>query len=473
VSERPTRGGDDRDVRWPVIVLVVVVLVLAFAVDRVVGDDENRLGALTFVSSIPRADEESGAWFCAAGSSVPDGGMDESVYISNLGAAPARAELSVLPGAGQPATTVPVELPPREQTRVKVSDVLATPEPGVLVETFGGPTVVEHEIVGHDDLAVGPCATRPAADWHFAAGTTERGTELWAALFNPFGDEAVVDLTFLTDTGFEAPGDLQAVPVPSRSRVMVPVHESVRRQAAVATQVRARTGRVVAELVQRREEAPRGLALSLGSPVLAPRWSVASGGVGGASTVVLANPEDSPARVTVRVRLDGDATLAPQTVVVPSRAVVPVDVGARVPEGLGSWVQVDAHGSRIVAEHALAREETGLAHALGIPVGVTRWAVAEARAGRDADDVVVAANAGDRAARVALRLVSNGDERTVATELVAPGRRAAFELGALDLPRDATVVLTATLPVAVARASAGPAGVTTTPAIPGAGTGAR
>jgi hypothetical protein len=186
---------------------------------------------------------------------------------------------------------------------------------------------------------------------------------------------------------------------------------------------------------------------------------------------VLANGEDTPARVTVAVRLDGDATLVPQTVVVPSRAVVPVDVGGRVPEGLGSWVEVDAHGSRIVAEHVTTRSDTGLAHALGVPVGARRWAVAEARIAGATSDVVVAVNPGRRASNLTLRLVGGGAERTVASERVPPGRRARFDLRALDVPPDASVLVMASRPVGVSRSSSGPSGVTTTPATPG--TGAR
>jgi hypothetical protein len=56
---------------------------------------------------------------------------------------------------------------------------------------------------------------------------TGPGAEHDLALFNPFGDDAIVDVTFLTDTGVQQPDDLQAVVVPRRSRITIPVQNEV------------------------------------------------------------------------------------------------------------------------------------------------------------------------------------------------------------------------------------------------------
>ncbi len=70
-------------------------------------------------------------------------------------------------------------------------------------------------------------------EWHFAAGTTVQGAQLWLALFNPFADDAIVDIGFLTNTGPFAPGELQGFVVPGHSRVTVPVHDQARRDELV------------------------------------------------------------------------------------------------------------------------------------------------------------------------------------------------------------------------------------------------
>jgi hypothetical protein len=463
----------DADRRWPILVVVLVSLVFAAVVDRI--HDERRSDASVAVAgpTIPAADSLSNAWYCAVGSSTPDATTPETILVTNLGTEPAEASVTVMPGGGGESVTRDLEIEARSQRRVPVSDVLATPDPGVVVETFGGPAVVEHEVAGNADVAVGPCATGPASAWYFAAGTTERGTQLWLALFNPFGDDAIVDLTFLTDGGFLAPGDLQGIVVPRRTRVMIPLHDSVRRQATVATQVSTRAGRVVAEQASIREADPQGLSVSLGTPELSSHWSFPVGGVGGGDVVVVANPGASPAQVTVAVRLDGDATLAPQLVVVPSRAAIAVDVGSRIPAGLGAWIEVDADGTPIVAEQTLTRPTTGLAAALGIPTDARRWAFATGRVAADSADTIVVVNRGRSPARVTLRVVGDGSSESPQRVVrLAPGRRHSFDLTALGVEQQAGIVVDATRPVAVARQSVGGSGVTVSPGIPGSAPGA-
>jgi hypothetical protein len=461
-------GKRPLDRRWPIVVVVGVALLLAVIVDRVADPGAPSLGAQVSGPAIPSADALSRAWYCALGSSAPDGTTDETIKITNLGARKATATVTVMPGGAAAPAVRDVDVAPHSQASVRVADVLATEQPGVLVETFGGPAVVEHEVVGNGDLAVGPCATRPSDSWYFAAGTTAQGTQLWLALFNPFGDDAIVDLSFLTDTGFLAPGDLQGIVVPRRSRVLVPVHNSIQRQASVATQVTTRTGRVVAEQALFRDADPKGLAVSLGAPALASRWWFPVDSAGGSDSVVIANPGAAPATVTVDVHLDGDASLAPKTVVVPSRASVNFDAGARVPAGSGSWIDVDAHGSQVVAEQVITRPPSGLASAAGISTPARRWALAASRIASDSSDVVFAVNPGDRSARVTLHVLSNGRDSTpTPTTTVAPGKRVRFDLAALQVPVDAGLLVDATQPVVVAREDIGATGLTAAPAIPG------
>ncbi len=460
------------DRRWPILVVVIVAIISAAFIDQIIDNGHVSAAGEGIGPTIPAADSLSSAWYCAIGSSTPDGTMTETVLITNLGGSAAPATVTVMPGGGGKSVTRDVSVAARSQVRVPISEVLATADPGVVVETFGGPAVVEHQVVGNGDVATGPCATGPSTSWHFAAGTTDRGTQLWIALFNPFGDDAIVDLSFLTDGGFLAPGNLQGLVVPRRTRVLVPVHDSVRRQASVATEVVTRTGRVVAEQATVGVADPKGLGMSLGTPDLSSRWSFPVAGIGGADSVVIANPGASPARVTVAIRLEGDATLAPQVVVVPSRATAAVDVGSRVPAGLGAWIEIDAHGARVVAEQTVTRPPIGLAISLGIASSAKRWAFATGRLAGDSADVIVVANPGKQTARVTLHVLRAGTNSTpVPVVRLPPGRRIVFDLTALGVPTSAGIVVDATQPVAAARQNVGSAGATVSPGIPGSAAG--
>ena len=162
-------------------------------------------------------------------------------------------------------------------------------------------------------------------------------------MFNPFGDDAIVDVTFLTDTGVQQPDELQAVVVPRRSRLTVAVHDAVlapgTHRHPRARPRRSRRGRSA----PRSSTAPlpdagptrEGIAVSLGATVArrrvvhrrrhhrataAPRRSA------------LANFADTDASVVVDVDARRrPARSPPQKVDVPARGVVAVDVTSRVP----------------------------------------------------------------------------------------------------------------------------------------------
>lgn len=459
-----TRSVPSRDGRWRIVAVVAIALGVALIVQVITSPAATSEVTSGAAATIPPADAVSSAWYCAAGSSAPGGLGDEVLFMTNLSERDAMAEISIMPGSAEPIVVAEVELPSRAQTRIRVADVLATPDPGVLVEVFGGRVVVEHGLSG-DGLAVGACATRAATSWRFGAGTTDVDTQLWLALFNPFGDDAIVDLSFLTDAGLETPVAARGLVVPRRSRIMIAVHDLVRRQPAVATQVDVRSGRVVAEQVQKRAVAPAGLALSLGVVEPTARAFFPLVPFGGTNVVSIANPGAAPVQVRVRTHLDGDATLAPEIVVVPSRSAASVDVAVRVPEGIGSWVELDAR-DRFVAEQALAVDGTGFAYVAPITATARLWALAEARTDAETRDVVVVVNPSRRTAQVTLQVINGGERATVETVTIDPDQGAVFDLGDLGVAVGSGLVIRSSRPIAVARESIGTAGFTATPAIP-------
>ena len=238
--------------------------------------------------SVPSEDSLSTSWYCAEGTSTPDGRADETVLIASVADTAAEATVTVMPGGDTAPVSRTVHLDPREEKRVRVADVLATPEPAVVVEVVGGQAVVAHELVANGDLATEPCARGAASDWYFADGTTLKGAQQYLVLFDPFGDDAIVDVSLVTDDGVQEPDALQAISVPRRSRVTIPVSDLVPRQRSVAVHVHARTGRVVAERTQifdgtasDGEVVRQGIAVSMGA--LSPRreWYFPYGTTGG------------------------------------------------------------------------------------------------------------------------------------------------------------------------------------------------
>jgi hypothetical protein len=327
--------------------------------------------------------------------------------------------------------------------------------------------VVEHVISRGNDVAIGPCSRAASPEWFFAGGTTVRGTEMMLSLFNPFGDDAIVDLTYLTDAGVQTPEGAQALVVPRRSRVTVLVHEQVRRQAQVAIHVVARTGRIVAEqsVASDGSELPAGLTLALGTTAPARSWSFPFGSAadGRTHTVGVANFGDIGSEVEVATLLDGEQTVEPQVVSVPGRSVVNVDVGEVVPVGSEFAVEVRVTGNApVVAEELIGASsasgtEGGAALDVGAPDPAPRWAfagVGEQGEAAAADTVLSVLNPGDGPVTVTLLAYASGDlnsPRSAPERAVDRGGRTVFTLSELGIDPDQVLVVESDGPVFVER----------------------
>jgi len=410
---------------------------------------------------VPPADALSTAWYCPAGTAVGGGAADEWIDIANLSPSRVRATITVYPGGqGEPATR-DVELDGYERVSERVAQVLETSNPGVVVEVFGGPAIVEHELRGPTDVAMGPCAHEPSRRWYFAAGDTAKGAVQQLELFNPFGDDAIVDITFVTDGGVQEPTDLQGFVVGRHSKVVVPIQDLVPRQDRVATQIVARTGRIVAEQTRTFDgsDGRVGLAVSLGSSDTRREWTVPFGeaGPGVTSTIAIANFGMAPAQVEVSVSLQGDGVLAPETVDVPSRSVIHVDPGARVPAGESYGAVVRAQGpTPIVAEASLLNasgaESPGAAEGVGAPATAPKWAFAGSPLRTSSRITVV--NRSTRPVTVELRAYVAGDPNSphsAPAAVVQPGKQVQFDLDALGITPDQVLVVGADGPIVAGR----------------------
>lgn len=405
--------------------------------------------------TVPSTDAVSVAWFCAEGTSVEGGRADETVLIANLAAHPVDATVTVMRGAGRRFAVERRTIAALAQERVLVSDLADAEQPGVVVEVLGGPAIVEHELRGNDDVAVGPCARAAGRRWYFAGGTTVRGAEEWLTLFNPFGQDAIVDVSFLTATRREVPLATQSLAVPRHSRISVPVHEQVLREERLATEVHARIGRVVAERTLRFDgtDTRRGLAVSLGVNGSASRWRLPVGDaqVGTAQSISIANFASHAAQIDVSVTLDGETALEPEKVDVSAESVVRVELGDRVP--VASAYTVDVHvtdGAPVVVEAfgtwAVPAPVTGIATTPGLVTEARRWAFAVGRPDDSADAVISAINVSNRPLTVQLYAYTAGDPNSPASapaRAVAPGERAEFRLSELGIRPDQVIVIEA------------------------------
>ncbi|MEX2100802.1 MAG: DUF5719 family protein [Acidimicrobiia bacterium] len=442
------------------------------------------VAAISAEPTVPSPDAVSTSWYCAEGTSNADGRADETIVIASIAETRVDATITVMSGGDDPPVSRSVRLEPRELLEVPVSTIADAAEPGVVVEVVGGQAIVSHELVGQDDVAVEPCARAAAANWYFANGTTVRGAQQFIVLFNPFGDDAIVDVTFLTDTGAMEPDLLQGYVVPRRSRVTLAVHDIVERQELVAAHVHARVGRVVAERTQlfdgsASEGVPlrKGIGVSLGAVAPERVWELPYGesGAGFAQSIGVANFGTRPTTVEILIRLDDEETIAPKRADVAAGAVVAFDVGSLVPVGVRYAVTVtarDVEGNRapVVAE-LLASWPPGegvrsVATSLGTTRTARRWVIALPDLGAGTGAVVTVLNPSTKPVTAALVVARAGDTGGPISEPEMAIPAAEFGTFAATDAMGRVLVVNANGPVVVSLTIVGNSGASASPGVP-------
>src|SRR4051794_2717375 len=346
---------------------------------------------------------EGTTWYCAEGTANPGGRAGEQLAVGNVDRRPLRAVVTVDGGSDVPPVVRSYAVAPGRVVRVRIGDLAPIAEPGVVVETAGGRGVVEHTLTRAGDTAMGPCAREPRDVTRFAAGTTSKGSELWLALFNPFPDDAIVDVEAVTDGGRRAPGRLQGVVGPRLTRVSGPIHDSIQRVDTVATQVSVRRGRVVTEQSQYLDgsDGRKGLALSEGTE-LAKQWRFPLGiaGSGRQQRVVLVNPGSRDVTVQISFTLAAAAAVEPLSLTVPATSVVTPTLD-RVPDDIPFSATMRA-SRPFVAEGLGAvgapqpADRRGIAADPGFARGARVWAVAPARLSATSVDALAVVSADGR-----------------------------------------------------------------------------
>ena len=419
-------------------------------------------------------------WFCAGGTAREGGSADHVVVVVNLGDAPVTGTLTVFAGgiSGHPEATnaepvdQPIEVPARGRFAVRLADVLESQFAAALVELAGGEVVVEHVVRGAEDVDAAACATAPSPTWHVAAGTTTRDAHDRLALFNPFPDDAVVDVTFTTAEGVREPDEFRGFLVPARRVVVVDVGSAVQRHPQVSLTVQARSGRLVVDRIQSFDGSGgvEGLGLTPGAPAAAPVWHFPDGfkTEGLVEVVTVYNPSDRPAEVDVEVVVDPSPDPAIVTVVEPFQVSIPprrfaqidLSADARVPAELGHSVVVRSqNGVGVVAERQIRSNDpaprVGFASTLGSPVAADRWLAAVGGTGEGNSEFLVVLNPSlDSIVRVSVaspapsQLLHIQDLQDLE---IQPGGRLRIDLGAHVNRQALPTIVTATRPVVVER----------------------
>lgn len=461
-------AGDDRGAqmngsrRAVVIAAILAVLVGAGLLDRG-RRPAPKTAELPPVPMAAAADARSSAWYCTGATAAKDGVADGNVAVANAGGRTLRGTVTVYPSQGE-SRQVPLEVPAASRKVLRLADVASAPFASALVELDGGDAVVELAGGGSLGEGVTSCAAAASPTWYFADGVTTRDATETLTLFNPFPDDAVVDLAFGTEEGLVTPQALTGLSVRGGGMSAVNVGEFVQRREEVTARVTARTGRLVAARIQSFDGSAgrKGMTMALGAASPGGLWYLPDGLVtdGLTQRYQVFNPGNTEAQVELTLALEqGEAEPMEISVPAESRVTVLANEEPRIPKGVPHSATVRSlNDVGVVVERtvdAAAGRRNGTAATPAAQVTALRWALAWGASDDTSDEVLVFQNPGLSGARVSVTVLADGER--VANEAlqgleVAAGQRRAVRLGD-SVKRNATpVLIEADQPIVVERA---------------------
>jgi hypothetical protein len=306
----------------------------------------------------PTGDALTTVWFCPGIPADADGSASGTVAVLNPSEVAMTGSVTFVPFEADPVVA-PIEVAPRSRTELRPP--MAARFVAVQVEVFGTNAVVEQTTVSRAGTSLTPCASAASPTWYAPDGTTTADAQLTLLVWNPFPDEAIVDIGFATEEGTRTPQALQGYVVPARTLRLVDVDQAVQRNELVATSVEARSGRVVVGRYQTHRSLRRGLVAGLVSPSPGTTWLFPGGDKGEAAVerIVILNPGDDDAEVDVTLYPADPAAALVEPISLPVAAggVEVVDISATdfVPDGVHSLQVTAENGAPIVVERILDR----------------------------------------------------------------------------------------------------------------------
>ena len=364
-------------------------------------------------------------WFCPGVPAPPDGSVAGFVTITNPTEAELPALLTVVPNEGNPATRN-LTLAPHSTTSINLAEVAPAAYVAAQVDIEGGGVVVEQSVARGEIRDPSACATAASASWYLADGVTTRDPRLTYLLYNPYPDDAIVDMEFATNEGPFSPQPLQGLVVRANSVRVVDITEQVRRRTAVAgTSSAARSGRLVLGRIQTFDGSAgrEGFTSGVAAPTTAPVWFFPDGRrvPQVSERVIVFNPGDEVAEIDIEVRPESTddepdealATVVPLSVAPFSAGQYDITGDVGVVDGMHSIIVTSANGVPVVAERVtnlVADEGTrGISSLLGSRVAAASWLLAAGGTSDTVVEEVTVLNTGDQPASVQVsRLDADG-----------------------------------------------------------------
>ena len=382
-------------------------LAAAIAAIAVVGASAAvRIGPAAPASAVPGM-AVSSTWLC------PHGGGPSwtvTIAIANPGTEAIQARLTSY-GERQPKEIAELDVPAHGEVLQEVPGSVRAAS--TRVDVFGGWAAVGWtEWAGRTGSGLGaePCTSTPGPSWSVVDGVTNRRTESYLVIMDPFTADAVVDVAlFLSERPPVRSAEWSDLPVDAGTSIALDLGNKTSGalgERIVGAQITASVGRVAASSLA--VEQGGGIRSVLASPVLSNRWIIPAAGGSGSGTLSLLVPQETPVRYDV-TQLSAEAES--QTAATPTEArqggtsASSAQIGSLGP----SAVIVDVReGGPVVAALREGGSRDDEAVTGGVPAAATAWVVLPTAFGLDPRPSLALVNDGDQPVSATLTLLHEG-----------------------------------------------------------------
>ena len=301
----------------------------------------------------------STTWYFAEGSTVPP--FETWLLLQNPNKEPATATITLFKEDGS-AVTHKMLIPHVSRASLLVNQLVPNASVGAKIEA-DKPIVAERSVykdkgkTGTNSMG----ATALSKTWYMPEGVTRGGYDTWLLMLNPQDVPGTATVTYMKEDGTTV---VRRYLLEPRTRISVYVNEEVP-NARVATKVESDLP-IVAE---RSTYFPGGVGAhnSMGAPAPSKQWYLPEGSTAKPfwENVLLANPNPSPANVTVDFMKEDGSTVEKQYAMKPTSRLT-LEMNAILPDtAFSTRVQSD---QPVVAERSMYFSDWKGGHSsMGIP----------------------------------------------------------------------------------------------------------
>ncbi len=434
--------------RWrrPIAIAgLAAVLAAPVAVDRLVDRPDDAPPARVASLNPAATPLGSGAstWFCASGRTTTENLPDLTVTIANLNDIEVPGRITwYAEEIGREPIVEPLLAGGNSRVDVAAPPSVAGGAIAALVEFDAGGVAAEHRISGPFGGASALCTSDAGARWITADGATTIDATTTLSVFNPFPEDALLDVRFVTERGAALPAALQGISIAAQSVQQIDVGAFVRRRKRVAAIVRARIGRVVVERITAFDGSgtEKGVTISPATGAASPTWYFAFGRTSSVlqERYALFNPTRQTVTAVIDVLIDGVAGVEPFEIDIPPMDVAELIPGSesRIARNTGYSVVVTTDdGTDIVVERSVdarGKFRRGFASSPGVVAPAETWILPDVESSATRSDTLSLLNPTDTNAVVSLRTLGPDGTTPVSTTrnfVVGPSSRLDLRLG--------------------------------------------